>query len=105
MDQLQPVEASNIAAVGYGSNQVIRVLFKDGSEYEYFPDIPEAVFMKFVASKFKGHFLDECIKPHYHYRKIKKPEERWMLTPQPPPAGETPKLPERPKPTQFRTGG
>ena len=65
--QMTRVESSNVAAIGY-LRPDLYVRFHGGGEYRY-SNVPEAVYLDFMAADSKGHFLSERIKGKYAYAK------------------------------------
>lgn len=69
--EMQPVESSNLAAVGYNSNnQTLRIRFNDGSLYEY-SGVPNSIYNGLLSAPSKGRYFDQNIKKAgYPYTKI-----------------------------------
>ena len=64
-----PVVSSNLAAVGYDSeNQILTVQFHSGL-YEYM-NVPESVFNGLLNASSKGQYHAAYIKNAYPYRRI-----------------------------------
>ena len=61
---------SNIQDFEYKS-QVLKVVFFDGNEYEYF-DVPKAVYVKLVNADSPGRFARRHIFNTYVYRSVSK---------------------------------
>ena len=57
--EMIPVESSNIASIGY-ENEVLRVRFRDGAEYDY-DSVTPARHAELMASDSKGKWLNEFI--------------------------------------------
>lgn len=68
---MQPVDSSNLAAVGYNSSsQTLRIRFNDGSLYEY-SGVPEHVHNGLLSAPSKGRYFDQQVKKAgYAYTKI-----------------------------------
>jgi len=58
--------ASNMSDFEY-KNQVLKVSFTDGSEYEYF-DVPKAIYIKLINADSPGRFARRHIFNNYVYR-------------------------------------
>lgn len=70
--EMQPVESSNIAAVGYNEvQQAMRVQFTSGDTYHY-DNVPKDVFEAFHASKSKGRFFASEIRTKPDVYKARK---------------------------------
>jgi hypothetical protein len=72
--EMQPVESSNIEAVGFGPDEgkdhgVLRVQFKSGKQYEY-DNVPESVYQDFLTAFSPGRFFNETIRKTYQGRKV-----------------------------------
>lgn len=69
--EMIPVSSSNIDSIGHDSDaSVLRVMFKDGSVYEYL-GVSNQVFQAFLQAGSKGQFLDREIKKGgYSFRKV-----------------------------------
>ena len=68
---LSPVQSSNLKACAYDNiSQHLQVQFKDGSTYDY-PNVPPAAYQGLIASRSKGKFFDEAIRPRF--RSFKRP--------------------------------
>lgn len=66
-----PVDSSNIQAIGYDSdNATLRIVFNDGSEYEYY-DVPQYEFDSFYAAESKGKYGHQNIYKVYRQQKIR----------------------------------
>lgn len=62
--------SSNIQTLRYDNEtQVLQVVFKNGSIYEYY-DVPARVVEDFERSETKGGFLAANIKGHYRYSRV-----------------------------------
>ena len=65
--QLDPVESSMVAAVGYDANlQALIVLYNSGKAYQYM-DVPPEVFSGLIEARSKGRYLLDHIIDHYPY--------------------------------------
>jgi hypothetical protein len=53
--------------------RILRIVFVSGMIYDYL-DVPEEVFSAMRLAQSKGTFLNQLVKPHYSFRKIKKDE-------------------------------
>lgn len=74
--EMIPVESSNIASIGH-ENEVLKVQFRDGAEYQY-EDVPAARHAELMASESKGKWLNEFI-----YRRSGRKLKRDMLAKMP----------------------
>ncbi|MDB5146315.1 MAG: hypothetical protein JWQ57_335 [Mucilaginibacter sp.] len=61
---------SNIADFEY-KQQVLKVTFLDGNEYEYF-DVPKSVYTKFINADSPGRFARRHIFTEFVYRSVNK---------------------------------
>lgn len=75
---MQQVESSQIAAVGYDSeSKVLRIRFKPkdetdaAPEYDYF-DVPESVHADMMKSKSVGSFHYKHIRDVFRYQKLEQ---------------------------------
>ena len=69
MDWIDTPESSNILRFRYDTDrQVLTVVFKDDSTYDYF-DVPEGVFDAMRAAPSKGKFLAAQVKGRYRYER------------------------------------
>jgi hypothetical protein len=74
MIPLEPVQSSNIAAVGYDTaNQVLAVKFSNGTVY-HFKDVPADVIEAMKESESKGSFFSKAIRGKYESEKIEVDE-------------------------------
>ena len=70
----EPVESSNIEAVGYDrKTSTLRIIFQGNRAYDY-PMFPEQEFKKLLEAESKGKFFNTRIKPMYAHR-TPRPEE------------------------------
>lgn len=67
----QPVQSSNISAIGYlASAKMMEIVFKGGGKYRYH-NVPPEVFNLFEASESKGKFFAARIKKQYTGEKVR----------------------------------
>jgi len=67
---LQPVNSSNIAAVGYdGASQTLTIEFRSGGTYEFY-DVPEAVHQGLTQSSSLGSYFQQEIRGRYRYVRL-----------------------------------
>jgi hypothetical protein len=68
---LQPVESSNIAAIGYDDEeQALFIEFNSGSTYKYI-DVPFAMYEAFMDADSKGRFFHSNIRQGgYAYERL-----------------------------------
>lgn len=65
--QLDPVESSMLAAVGYDpALQALVVLFNSGRAYQYM-NVPPEVFQGLTSARSKGRFMLDNVIDHYPY--------------------------------------
>ena len=68
--QMQPVESSNLTAIGYDAERkILAVKFKNGTVYNY-SDVPEKTFEELRSSESIGKFFHSRIKNIFKYLKI-----------------------------------
>ena len=60
-----PVVSSNISLVGWADDQLY-VAFKSGGAYRY-ADVPNQVFVDFLAAESAGKFFHSDVKPQYAF--------------------------------------
>ena len=60
--KLEPIESSNLAAVGWDTTLGLIVAFKSGGRYRY-PDADRAVYEGLLAAESAGKFFHANIKP------------------------------------------
>ena len=66
----QSVESSNLASIGYDTeNEILEVEFKHGGVYQYF-DVPENVFEELMNADSHGRYFVHNIKDDYEFQKI-----------------------------------
>jgi hypothetical protein len=69
--QLEPVESSMLAAVGYDSNlKALVVLFNSGKAYQYL-GVPPEVFHGLTEAGSKGRYMLDHVIDHYPYAVFK----------------------------------
>jgi len=69
--QLDAVESSMLAAIGYDENiQALVVLYNSGRAYQYL-EVPPEVFQGLLAARSKGRFMLDHIIDHYPYAVFK----------------------------------
>ena len=62
---LDPVDSSNVAAVGYDPDtRTLRVRFHSGGVYDY-AGVPPEIHAALMAGESKGGYLARAIRPHY----------------------------------------
>jgi hypothetical protein len=67
---LQPVNSSNINAIGYDSDtQTLTVEFKSGGTYEYY-DVPESEFESLRTASSVGQYFQNNIRGRYRYARL-----------------------------------
>ena len=65
-----PVKSSNIDAVGYdGAEAKLRLKFKNGRSYEYYP-VPKEVLQGLMNAHSKGKYAHENIFPRYSAKQV-----------------------------------
>lgn len=66
----QPVQSSNLRAVGYdkGAN-ILEIEFIKGGTYLYF-DVPESTFLGLMEAASKGTYFHEHIRGFYRYKRL-----------------------------------
>jgi hypothetical protein len=68
--QMQAVESSNIAAVGYNKpTKTLRIEFTNGSVYDYAGVSPQQ-HEALMGSESKGQFLNMAIKSQFPYTRV-----------------------------------
>jgi len=71
---MQPVESSQIAAVGFDSAEnILAVQFKNGGLYHYH-EVPPEKFAALVQSESVGKFHAQHIKGAHRFEKVETPE-------------------------------
>ena len=64
------VTSSTVKTIGYDApNRFLEVEFKSGSLYRY-QDVPEPVFIAFLATSSKGGFLNAMVKPFFEFEQL-----------------------------------
>ena len=70
MVQMQQVESSNIAAVGYDQDaEVLYIEFNNGTTYSY-DMVPFYVYEELMDADSKGQYFHKYIRTVYEYHKI-----------------------------------
>ena len=68
--QMQEIDSSAIAAVGYDpERQILRLTYRGGETYDYL-DVPPEEFSGFMNAPSRGIYANKIIKPNYEYRKV-----------------------------------
>jgi hypothetical protein len=66
---LQPVNSSNLAAVGYDADsQTLTIEFRKSGTYEFY-DVPEPVYSALMAAGSLGEFFANSIRGRFRYAK------------------------------------
>lgn len=68
-----PVKSSNIKAAGF-ENNVLRVEFTNGAQYDY-KEVPAEVFNDFMQAKSQGKFYHAEIKSKFTGAKVVKEDD------------------------------
>ncbi len=69
--QLDPVESSMLAAVGYDAHlQALVVLYNSGKAYQYL-EVPPDIFQGLLEASSKGRFMLDHVIDHYPYAVFK----------------------------------
>lgn len=67
---MQPVNSSNIAAIGYDpETQTLAIEFRSGGTYEYY-DVPEQVFQGLRSAASHGQYFQNNIRGRYRYARL-----------------------------------
>jgi hypothetical protein len=67
---MQPVESSNLAAVGYNQdNEQLFIEFKNGNVYVY-DNVPFPVYTDLMDADSLGSYFHKYIRTSYEYRKL-----------------------------------
>ena len=67
----EPVESSNLASVGYDTdNKILEIEFNHGGVYQYF-DVPQDVYDELMNADSHGKYFVHNIKDEYEYDRIK----------------------------------
>lgn len=67
---MQPVNSSNLIAVGYDEqNSILRVEFKGGLIYEYY-DVPLHVYQGLMSAASHGEYMNSSIRSSYRYQRL-----------------------------------
>jgi len=70
MIEMNTIESSNIAAVGYDvETETLQVEFNNGSLYQYF-NVPEHIYQGLFSADSVGTFLAQNIKGSYRYSRV-----------------------------------
>jgi KTSC domain len=70
MMQMQRVNSSNVAAVGYDEDsQTLQVEFNNGSTYQYF-DVPKIVFDDLISAGSVGSYLNAHIRGSFRFSRV-----------------------------------
>ncbi len=65
--QLDPVESSMLAAIGYDEKlQALVVLYNSGKAYQY-RQVPVEIFQGLLAASSKGRYMLDHVIDHYPY--------------------------------------
>lgn len=68
--QRKSVSSSNIAEIGYDeSSQILEVMFKSGSVYQYF-DVPSHEYRDLMAASSFGSHFHQYIRGYYRYARV-----------------------------------
>ncbi|MDR0605293.1 MAG: KTSC domain-containing protein [Bacteroidales bacterium] len=66
----QTVESSNLASIGYDSeNEILEVEFNHGGIYQYF-DVPHDVYEELMNAESHGKYFSANIRNDYEYQKL-----------------------------------
>jgi hypothetical protein len=69
--QLDPVESSMLAAVGYDTDlKTLVVLFNSGKAYQY-TDVPPEIFQGLLEANSKGRYMLDHVIDHYPHAVFK----------------------------------
>jgi hypothetical protein len=64
------VESSNIASIGYDSeNEILEVEFNHGGVYQY-SDVPQDVYEELMSADSHGKYFSANIRNDYEYEKL-----------------------------------
>lgn len=64
------VESSNLASIGYDSeNEILEVEFNHGGIYQYF-DVPHDVYEELMNTESHGKYFSANIRNDYEYQKL-----------------------------------
>ena len=68
--QLQSVNSTNVAAIGYDpENQILVVAYRSGGLYNYY-DVSQREYDSLMMAESKGGFLAKNIKGHKSYQRV-----------------------------------
>ncbi len=66
----QTVESSNLASIGYDSeNEILEIEFNHGGIYQYF-DVPHNVYEELMNAESHGKYFSANIRNNYEYQKL-----------------------------------
>jgi hypothetical protein len=69
--QLDPVESSMLAAIGYDENlKALVVLYNSGKAYQYL-EVPPQIFQGLLNAESKGRYMLDNVIDHYPYAVFK----------------------------------
>ncbi len=69
--QLDSVESSMLAAIGYDENlQALVVLYNSGKAYQYL-NVPSETYQELIEARSKGRFMLDHVIDHYPYAVFK----------------------------------
>lgn len=69
--QLDPVESSMLAAIGYDTDlKALVVLYNSGKAYQYL-DVPLEVYQGLLGARSKGRYMLDHVIDHYPYAVFK----------------------------------
>lgn len=64
------VSSSNLASIGYDSeNEILEIEFNHGGVYQYF-NVPEEVYEELISADSHGRYFAANIRNDYEYQKI-----------------------------------
>lgn len=68
--EMQPVDSSNLAAIGYDANtHTLAIEFKSGGTYEYY-DVEESVYEGLRTASSHGQYFQSNIRGRYRYARL-----------------------------------
>lgn len=68
--KMEPVESSNLEAVGYDEeNSLLFIRFQKGGVYVYFK-VPRNIYEALMAAPSKGRFFHQAIRGKYDYMRL-----------------------------------
>ena len=66
----QTVESSNLASIGYDSeNEILEIEFNHGGIYQYF-DVPHDVYEELMNAESHGKYFSANIRNDYEYQRL-----------------------------------